>query len=197
MNCQDAACMINGVLWGRSTLGGAFKFHKNKIIFFWGNFYLRKYRPKLIFQRIQVFITTKIRKDSKCISASVSVLSVFVLLPKIHFRCDFFFFWVQYMFFSHCLLWPSPSPLPLIIRMLSCVSKHHVPIQFLSFIVILYNKKKLISTIFLKLCHGGYYLVMSSCQRILEIVFSPPFCIYEAIFFGTYNKRNVISRWIH
>ncbi len=56
MNHQDASCVINGCCgsWGRSTLGGAFKFHENKIAFFWGSFYLRKYLLKLIFQRIHI-----------------------------------------------------------------------------------------------------------------------------------------------
>ncbi len=50
---------------------------------------------------------------------------------------------------------------------------------------------------FLKLCHSGYYLAVLSCQPILEVVFSPSFNTCEAFFFGTYNKRKVISRQIN
>ncbi len=81
------------------------------------------------------------------------------------------------------------SPLQLMLLLLSCVLKHHIPICLLSFIVIFYSKKKLISTMFLKLCHGGYYLVVSSCQRILEVVFSPLFYTFQTFFFGTYKKE--------
>ncbi len=40
-------------------------------------------------------------------------------------------------------------------------------------------------------------LVVLSCQRILEVVFSPSFYTCEALFFSTYTKQNIISRQIH
>ncbi len=132
-------------------------------------------------------------EDSECITASVSLQTT---------TKGQLLMWNPFFGFSPCFLpnaffLPSYSPLQLVLSLLLCVSKYHVPIWFLSSIVILYSKKKLISTMFLKLHHGGYYLVVSFYQCSLEVASSPSFYTCEVFFFGTYNKRKVISKWIH
>ncbi len=103
---------------------------------------------------------------SNCVSTSASKL-----LPKVNFQCDFPLLGTVRVFFALpflAFLLFTAAHTSAVFLCFKAPCSHAI----LSFIVILHSEEKLISIMFLKLCHGSYYLVVPSCQHILEVVLS-------------------------